>query len=108
MNDEMTKYIGRIHNETYNLFANNCIHKSLKIFKKAKELGIKAELVVCISSVPGIRGLIPLFGLWPHFFVLLEGQKVDVALSPEQEEKFWKNSDLKIFLPLKIARQKGF
>jgi len=106
MNAEMTKYIRQIHNETYNLFGNNCIRKSLKIFKKAKEMGIQAELVVCISRRPGIRGLIPLFGLGPHVFVLLNGQKVDVALSPEQEEKYWRNSDLKIFLPMKLARQK--
>jgi len=106
MNAEMTKYIKQIHNETYNLFRNNCAHKSLKIFKQAKELGIRAELVVCISRRPGIRGLIPLFGLGPHVFVLLNGQKVDVALSPEQEEKYWKNSDLKIFLPVKLARRK--
>jgi hypothetical protein len=106
MNTEMTKYVRQIHNETYNLFGNNCIHKSLKILKKARELGVHAELVVCFASAPGIRGLIPLVGLVPHVFILLNGQKVDVALSPEQEEKYCKNSDLKILLPMKLTRQK--
>ena len=96
----MEQYINQIYNEPYNLFCNNCIHKSLKIFKKAKELRIKAELVLCIAKNPKLWGWLTI--IYPHVYVLVNGQRVDVALCPEQEKKYWENSGVTIYLPIRL------
>lgn len=91
--------IEEVHNTPWNLLFNNCTHKSIKIFGAAKELGIKAELISCLARLPCWGGIIIL----PHMFVMVDGEKVNVSLSPEQERKYFRNDQYKIYLPIRIA-----
>jgi len=95
----MEQYIEQVHREPFSLLHNNCYHKALRIVRRARSLGLPANLVICISRAPKkLVGIIPIIS--PHGYALVNGVKVDVALSPEQEEKYWKNSERKIYLPV--------
>ena len=90
MNTVLSEYINKIHDRPMNVVWNSCFHKAIRIFKRAKELGLQAELIIGIGISPPIL-------LWrfrylsPHAYVITEGEKVDVALSPKQERRYWKN-----------------
>lgn len=105
---ELEDYIELVHREPYHILKNNCIHKTVKIFRKCKELNYPAKFVLCFSKTPpiwrfmGKRKLIPL--MLPHCYLIIDGGRVDVSLSPEQEEELFPNGDIKVYLPIVIAR----
>lgn len=98
---EMRRYITKIHKEEYNFFFNNCIRKSVKIYKMAVNLGIEVELFLCIAINPKWCGPAP--KVCPHVYAVVAGERIEVSLSPKQEKKYWKNSDVKTYLPVKLA-----
>ena len=100
MND-LKQYIDQVYHEPYHLIWNHCLNKSWRIYKKAEELGIEARLIICIAKNPKWWWMFTV--IIPHCYVLVNKEKVDVALSPEQEKQYWKNSDFKIYFPVKIA-----
>jgi len=103
--DELNGYIDEIHQEPYNIFGNNCIHKSLKIIAKAKELGHKADMIGCISVIP-IRpaGGFPLIG--PHVYAEVDGETVDVSMQPDLERGIWPNDAIIRLLPINLSQAK--
>jgi len=98
---EMERYIDQVHREPFSLLRNNCYRKAARIVRKARSLGVPANVLICISKPPKkLWGIVPIIN--PHAYALVNGVKVDVGLSPEQEQRYWKNSERKIYLPLKI------
>ncbi len=102
MADELSLFIDRVYREPYSLVHNNCIHKSLKIRMKALELGRRVDLIVCISIVPAKKW--HLLTVNPHVYAEIEGNKVDVSLDPEHEERYCLNSEKRLLLPVNISR----
>ncbi len=101
MGEEIVEYIVRIHNEPYNFFLNSCIHKSVRIYRKAAGLNTNAQLYLCIAVNPKWRGPAPKVS--PHVYSVVDGERIEVSLSPEQEQEYWKNSDVKTYWPVRIA-----
>lgn len=100
-NIEMRRFIESVYQEPFSLLTNNCFHKSIRIAQKARDLGKDAQLVPCWSIAPKrLLGIIPIIS--PHAYALIDDEKVDVALSPVQEQKYWKNSERKIILPIRL------
>ena len=100
-NPEMADFIEETYHQPYSLLSNNCIHKSLRIARKARELGKDAQLVACCSIVRwDYRGGLLVPG--PHVYVLVEGQRVDVSLDPKSEEKYCPNSEKIILFPVRL------
>ena len=105
MADELSSFIDTVYREPYYLIGNNCLNKSLRIKAKAEEVGKKTDLICCIAIVPVKKWHnFPLIS--PHFYTEIEGEKVDVALDPEREEIFCKNSEPKIIMPVNISQIK--
>ena len=108
--EELREFIEQIHNEDYNLFSNNCLTKSNKIYDKAKKLGIEVRLVGCVSLSPGSpvgpggKHMPPY--LSPHAYLMVEDERVDVFFSPEQEKKYWPNG-VKVFFSKTLKEEKG-
>ena len=92
-----------VYREPYSLVSNNCIHKSIRIARKARKLGKGARLIVCWSIVPMkiLRGFPT---IQPHMYVEVEGERVDVSLDPHHEEKYCKNSQKIIVLPVELPK----
>ena len=85
---ELLSFIDSVYREPYSLVHNNCIHKSIRISRKAKELGKRADLIWCISVVPmKILHGFPTFN--PHMYAMIDGEKVDVSL-----ERFMDTSEI--------------
>ena len=101
--DELSSFIDKIYREPYSLFGNNCISKSLKIKARSEELGKRADLIGCISIVP-IKKWHNLPTVNPHLYLEIEGIKVDVSLDPGHEERYCKNSEKGLILPVNISR----
>ncbi len=100
-NPEMADFIEETYQQPYSLASNNCVHKSLRIALKAKELELDAQLVACCSTVRwDYRGGLLVPG--PHVYVLVEGKRVDVSLDPKSEEKYCPNSEKIILFPVKL------
>jgi len=100
-NQEMAEFIEETYHQPYSLLSNNCIHKSLRIARKARELGKDAQLVACCSIVRwDYRGGLLVPG--PHVYVLVEGQRVDVSLDSKSEEKYCPNSAKIILFPVRL------
>lgn len=107
---ELKEFIEVVHKEDYHPLTNNCLIKSNKIYAKAKELGLDVRLVGCLSLQPGSpvgpggKNIPPY--LSPHTYIMVEGEKVDVWLSPEQEKKYWP-SDVQVFFSKTLKSEKG-
>mgnify|MGYP001574488410 CR=1 FL=1 len=106
MNRNLKAWIDSVYHEPFNLFTNNCWHKSRKIIRKARELGLEAKLVVCIVffRVKFLHNL-PVVSL--HFYSVIEGKNrkyfyVDVAFDPETEKRICHNEEFKVLLERKI------
>ena len=105
-NMEMKRFIEETYREPYSLINNNCIHKSVKIAQKARELGKSARLVACWSIVPmKIFGGFPT--IQPHLYVEVEGKRVDVSLDPHHEEIYCSNCEKTVLLPVKLPKLLG-
>lgn len=100
---ELSAFIDAVYREPYSLISNNCIHKSLRIKAKAEELGMRADLICCISIVP-IKKWHNFPAISPHVYAKIEGKKVDVSLDPGHEERYCKNSEKKLVMPVNISR----
>lgn len=100
---DMGQFIEGVYQEPYFLLTNNCIHKSIKIARKARELEKDARIIVCWSIVPMkiYRGF-P--SIQPHMYAEVQGQRVDVSLDPGHEERYCKNSEKIIIFPIKLPR----
>jgi len=103
-NKEMRGFIEEVYQEPYSLLKNNCIHKSIRIAKKARELGKDARLVACWSIVP-MRILHGFPAIQPHMYVEIEDQRVDVSLDPDHEKKYCKNSEKTIIFPIRLPKR---
>lgn len=104
MNAVLGRYISRVYHQPMNIICNNCFHKAIRIFKEASKLRVRAELIVGVGITPPLLWGIRLPS--PHSFVMVDGQKVDVALSPEQEEKYWRNGEGTLLWSFIAARSK--
>ena len=103
MTDELSSFIDTVYREPYATFRHNCLHKSLKLRAKAKELGKTADLVTCISIVPNKAWRnFPI--VLPHFYIEIDGKKIDVSLDPAREKKYCKNTEKKLVMPVNISR----
>ena len=91
-NKDIKIYIQKEYNTKYNLFTNNCWHKSRRIIRRAKEY--EARLVFCVVFfwVKCLGGM-PVIA--PHFYALLDGVKVDVAFDPNTEQKICRNQEVR-------------
>jgi len=105
MRTSLARYIERIYNQPYNAICNNCAHSAGRVYKRAKRLGVRAELVLTFSIMPKTKHFPP----WPslHMHTVVEGNKIDVHLSPEQEERLYKIRDVRTCLQVVIARCGG-
>lgn len=105
MNKKLAVFIGKIYKEPYNFFTNNCYHKSVKIIREARRLGLRADLIFC-GSVVKVRKWhnFPILGV--HFYSIVEGEKVDVALDPAREKEYCRNEEVILFLPINLSRKK--
>lgn len=100
MNTELEEYIEQIYQEPYHAMWNNCYRKSMKIMRRAKELGVQAELISCISVNRNLVTGLPI--ALPHAYIIIDRQMVNVALNPEQEERYYRNDDISIHLPVRV------
>ena len=101
LNKEMGQFIEKVYQEPYSLLGNNCFRKSLKITRKARELGKDADLILCWSIVRHrILGGFPT--VQPHMYAEVKGQKVDVAFDPLSEKRHCKNDEVTTVLPVKL------
>lgn len=99
----MEYFIEQVYQEPYSILRNNCFHKSLKIVRRARELGKDADLILCwtiirhksVGGFPAIQ---------PHMYAEIERQRIDVSFDPISEEKYCKNSEQIILLPLRLPK----
>lgn len=99
------QYIEQVHREPWHLLRNNCFHKSIRIFRAARRSGIPTNLVLALEKAPKkLGGVIPI--ILPHAHVIVNGVAVHVGFSPEQEETHWKNSEMKIYLPITLGKSR--
>jgi len=104
VNNELSAFIDAVHREPYSLVSNNCINKSLRIKARAEGLGMRVDLIGCISVVPVKKWhKFPCY-IGPHVYTEIEGERVDVALDPEREEIYCKNNEVKIVMPVNISK----
>ncbi len=101
--DELSSFIDGVYREPYALLGNNCIRKSLKIKAKAEKLGKQADLIPCISIVP-LKKWHNLPTANFHLYAEIDGKKVDVSLDPGHEERYCKNSQKKLIMPLNVSK----
>lgn len=96
-------FIEKVYQEPWSPFRNNCFRKSLKIVRKAQELGKEANLVLCWTIARQRRfGGFPT--IQPHMYTEVEGQKVDVTFDPISEEIHCQNSEQIILLPFRLPK----
>lgn len=100
---DLSSFIDEVYRQPYSLSSNNCINKSFKIRKKARELGKRADLICCISIVP-IKKWHNFPTINPHLYTEIEGEKIDVSLDPGHEEIYCKNSEKKLIMPVNVSR----
>jgi hypothetical protein len=100
---ELEKYIDSVYREPYNLLTNNCIHKSIRISKKARERGKQADLVWCASIVK-MKFLWNVPTINPHMYALVDGEKVDVSLDPGHEARYCLNSEKRLICHINLSR----
>jgi hypothetical protein len=100
---EMLSFVDAVYHEQYSLIAHNCIHKSIKIQKKAQETGKQADLIACISVVR-MKILRNLPVVSPHMYAIIDGEKVDVSLDPGHEARYCLNSAKRLLFPVNISR----
>ncbi len=98
----MEQFIESVYHEPFALAKNNCFHKSIKLVRKARELGKNANLVICWSIEYGkiLRGLPPV--VLPHAYAEIDGEKVDVAYDPDTERILCSNNERITALPIKL------
>ena len=99
---EMQQFIDEVYHQHYSLLRNNCFHKSIRIIRKARKLGFRANLVVEPISITPRHTFPYIARILPHCFVRLEGQKVDVALDPATERVWCKNNEILSFAPINL------
>lgn len=92
MISEMAEYIDRVYRMPF-YRSGLCLGKSIRIIRAARALDYPAKLVICISH-PTRSALFGSPGYFLHFYAVVDGVKVDVAFSPELEEKRMRNEDV--------------
>ena len=91
----------------YAYFGDNCLTKTLKINAKAKELGMETEFMFCVAVLRHKKGSW-LCEILPHFYSVIDGIDVDVALDPQSEEEICMNSEVKKLFRINISRAEKF
>jgi hypothetical protein len=102
-NTELRRFIEEVYKEPYSLLSNNCVHKSIKIAKKAQELGMETRLVACLTFAR-MKILKRFPTIQPHMYVEVMGKRVDVSADPYHEEIFCKNTEKIILFPVKLPK----
>jgi hypothetical protein len=100
--EELLSFIDSVYREPYSLLKNNCIHKSVRIQRKARERGKAADLITCVSLVK-MKWLYGLPTLNPHMYAVIDGEKVDVSLDPGHEARYCRNTEKKLLFPVNIS-----
>ena len=100
-NPKMAEFIEETYQQPYSFLSNNCIHKSLRVARKARELGKDAQMVAC-CSIERWDVLGGVLAPGPHVYVLVEGKRVDVASDPKTEDEHHPNSERIILFPVKL------
>ena len=95
MNKLFRQYINDKYKEPYNFFTNNCWHKSKWIVFMARLIGLKAHLVFCVVFFR-VRCLHGMPVIAPHFYSLIENEKIDIAFDPITEKRVCRNEELKV------------
>ena len=103
-NAEMMRFIDQAYRTPYSLLTNNCFHKSIKIVRKADELGLEANLVIAPVSITPRHTSPYLPRILPHCYSIIERHKVDVALDPATEKIWCKNNEIISLLPMNLKR----
>lgn len=106
MDRKLKTFIDRTYREPYNLFSNNCFHKSRRIIKEARKLGLRADLIFC-GSIVTVKKWRNFRILGVHFYAMVEGEKVDVALNPQREREYCKNEELILFMLINLSKVGG-
>ena len=98
--------IEEIYHRPYSLLRNNCFHKSIEIVQAARDMGKKANIVICwsVENERILKGLPPI--ILPHAYAEIEGKKVDVAYDPDTEKVLCANSERVTLLPIRLPRGK--
>jgi len=103
MTKDLNLAIGCIYLSGYNFFTNNCWHKSKGIVGIARQLGFEAQLVFCIIFFK-VKCLYGMPVIAPHFYSLIEGERVDVAFDPATEKKICRNEEFRVLSSIMIRR----
>lgn len=104
---ELEEFIEQVHNEPYDVLANNCIIKHARIVEKAKELGYDASFMTCLSITPvRMAGGLPIIG--PHFYAEVDGELVDVTFEPCLEQVWCRNDDIVKLFPVNITKLRPY
>ena len=98
----MKQFIDKVYHEPFSLLTNNCFHKSIKVVRKAHELGLSANLVVAPISITPRRTFPYIPMVPPHCFVRLKRQKVDVARDPATEQIWCENNQIISIAPIDL------
>ena len=94
----LDEFIEQVHREPYNLLVNNCLGKSSRIVRRARDLGHDARLMACVAIVP--RRPLPFVA--PHFYAEVDGGIVDVAMDPAMEAWVCRNEELVRLAPIEM------
>lgn len=95
------------YNKPYAYFGDNCLTKTLRINAKARELGKEVKFMACIAVLPHSKGSW-IYEVLPHFYSVIDGVTVDVALDPESEKLICLNSEAWKLMPINISKAERF
>ena len=78
--DELISYIADVSNEPFRSFTNNCLHRVLKVARKANGLGLPVEIYFAWAKTPRLFNIFYFFT--PHFIPIINGIEIDVFYAP--------------------------
>lgn len=73
---ELCDYISKVEKEPWRFPFDTCIQKTLKVARKAQELGLRSEIIFCFALTP--KWLRWIYPYNPHLYPVIEGIKVDL------------------------------
>lgn len=77
---ELMSYIIDVNNEPFNGFTNNCLHRVLKVARKAQSLGLHTEIFFTWAKTPRLFGIFYFYT--PHFVPVVNGIELDMFYAP--------------------------
>ena len=86
--EEYAPIADRIRRETYHVFTNNCVHKTLRFRKECRRIDIRVEVVLALVIVPCKRWFLPPYIPWYHAWARVYGQRVELARPLDEKSVF--------------------